>query len=268
VIGRFFLGGLLYTMFGLIGLAMLPAFALVAVVHRADPGARHRGRMMRRFGRLTSRCNPLWRFSVDGRPPDDILRRGYVVIANHESQADPFLLARVPWDMRWVSKESLFKPPLIGWLMRLGGDIPLRRGSRDSVEAMMRACRETLAAGVPVMLFPEGTRSPDGRLLPFKDGAFRLAIEAGVPVLPLAVAGTRECRPKHSAGFRFARARVRILDPIPTEGLTLDDIASLREAARDRIDAALPGLRRDLGLVVAERPEAAAPTPAVEPLSD
>jgi 1-acyl-sn-glycerol-3-phosphate acyltransferase len=129
---------------------------------------------------------------------------------------------------------------------------------------MMAECKRALAAGIPVMLFPEGTRSKTGELLPFRDGAFRLAIEAGVPILPLAVAGTRECRPKGSKWFGEARAKVQVLAPISTEGLTVDDVASLRERTRDAIADALVELRAELGLVRAA-PRTAGPSSAELP---
>jgi 1-acyl-sn-glycerol-3-phosphate acyltransferase len=151
--------------------------------------------------------------------------------------------------MRWVAKQELFDPPVTGWAMRFGGDIPLRRGARESVVEMMDECKRALAGGISVMMFPEGTRSKDGVLLPFKDGAFALAIAAGVPVLPVAIAGTRAMRPKHSKWFGRAHACAKMLDPIPTEGLDAGDVASLRERSRDTLVAALPDLRARYGLV-------------------
>lgn len=233
------LGLYTYSEFFACAVAFLPAMGVARLRAARDPTRRLAGRWMRRFGKTTSALTPVWRFSVHGEPPPDIDRRAYVVVSNHESTADPFLLSWLPWDMRWVAKEELFRLPLIGWLMRLGGDIPLRRGDRASVERMLAECKTTLAHGCSVMMFPEGTRSPDGRLLPFKDGAFRLAIEAGVPVLPVAIAGTRGCRPKGSLWFGHARARARVLAPIATEGLTLADVAALRERARESIAQAL-----------------------------
>jgi 1-acyl-sn-glycerol-3-phosphate acyltransferase len=198
---------------------------------------------MRRLGRVSGRLTPLWTFDVEGERPADIDRRGYVVVANHESQADPFLLSWLPFDMRWVAKEELFRPPVSGWAMRFSGDIPLRRGEGDSIRKMMGECERALRAGISVMMFPEGTRSRDGELLPFKDGAFALAIRAGVPVLPIALAGTREMRPKHSLWFGKAHARARILAPIPTAGLGEDSVAIVRDAARDAIRSAVLAMR-------------------------
>ncbi|MFO0726266.1 MAG: lysophospholipid acyltransferase family protein [Myxococcota bacterium] len=243
---RTVLGLYTYFEFFLLAVLFVPVLGTVAVLFRREPGRRTRGRWMRRFGRLTSSLTPIWRFESDGPTPEKIMERPYVVVSNHESTADPFLLSWLPWDMRWVAKEELFKLPLIGWLLRFGGDMPVRRGDKGSVEELMKACKETLAAGVPVMLFPEGTRSPDGKLLPFKDGAFQLAIETGVPIVPVALSGTRSCRPKGSLWFGEARARVRALAPISTEGLTLADVATLRERVRAVIEQAVQELRQEL----------------------
>jgi 1-acyl-sn-glycerol-3-phosphate acyltransferase len=235
------LGLYTYLEFSACLLGFLPVLGAVRALE--PDNLRVRGRWMRRFGRLTARLNPLWRFSVEGTPPADVGHAAYVVVANHESSADPFLLSGLPWDMRWVSKEELFHVPVLGQLLRLGGDIPLRRGDRVSVARMLAEARATLADGLPVMIFPEGTRSPDGQLGQFKDGAFQLAIEAGVPILPLAIEGTRACRPKGSLWFGEASARVRVLPAISTHGLTLTDLPGLRERTRARIAGALDEMR-------------------------
>jgi 1-acyl-sn-glycerol-3-phosphate acyltransferase len=236
-----------YLEFGLVVAGFTPVMGIVHALHRGDASQRVPGRWMRRLGRTAVNLSPVWKFHVEGEAPRDIHTRPYVVVSNHESTADPFLLSFLPWDMRWVAKEELFKLPVIGHTFRFSGDIPLRRGQGDSIREMMAHCKASLAAGIPIMMFPEGTRSKTGELLPFKDGAFRLAIEAGVPVLPLALAGTKDCRPKGSKWFGHARAAVRVLEPLSTEGMTIDDVARLREAARDRIGAALPSLRASIG---------------------
>ena len=265
------LGLYTYVEFFLMVLLFLPLLAIAAVLSAGEPTRRLPGRVMRLLGRTSARLTPLWKFGVQGAEPKDIHTRGYVVVSNHESTADPFLLSFLPWDMRWVGKEELFRPPVTGWAFRLGGDIPLRRGDGASVRQVMAACRQTLEHGMPVILFPEGTRSPDGRLLPFKDGAFSLAIEAGVPVLPVALVGTRQCRPKGSLWFGEARAVVRVLEPIPTAGLTRADVARVRDEARMRIAAAVVELREELGLMGVvhplAQPEAVAPVavPAASP---
>lgn len=236
-----------YLEFGLCVASFLPIMAASSARHRGDPTQRSPGRWMRRLGRTATRLTPLWKFSIEGTPPADIGHKPYVVIANHESTADPFLLSWLPWDMRWVAKEELFKTPLTGWAMRWGGDIPLRRGDRDSVRWTMAECERAIEAGISVMMFPEGTRTRDGSLLPFKDGAFQLAIRMGVPVLPVALAGTYAMRPKGSKWFAKAHAGARILEPIPSKGLTEADVPAFREKCRDSVAAALPDLQARFG---------------------
>ena len=236
-----------YAEFGAVLAAFLPMMAVSSWRHRGDPTQRKPGQWLRRAGRVASRLSRLWTFEIHGDRPADIDTSAYVVVANHESQADPFLLSFLPFDMRWVAKEDLFKQPLSGWAMRLGGDIPLRRGEGESVRACLLECERALAGGISVMMFPEGTRSSGGDLLPFKDGAFDLAIRAQTPILPVALAGTRAMRPKHSRWFGKAHAGARILAPIPTTGLTEADVGSLRDRVRAAIMAALPELRSRYG---------------------
>ena len=242
------LGVYSYLSFVTAVLIYFPLLAAATVRGRGDPTRRLRGHTLRQFGRFNCYLSPIWRFSVDGKMPPDILTEPYVVVANHESTADPFLLSFLPWDMRFISKDEVFRLPLLGWFLRLGGDIRLRRGERESVKQMFEECHRTLAGKLPVMFFPEGTRSPDGNLLPFKDGAFQLAIEAQVPVLPIALAGTRQCRPKGSIWFGYARARARVLEAVATKGMTPADLPRLRELVRDRIAKAARELRAELGL--------------------
>jgi 1-acyl-sn-glycerol-3-phosphate acyltransferase len=210
-----------------------------------DRGHYHAGRAFRQLAVTAVSLNPLWHFETDGDRPADP-RHPYVAVSNHESYADIFLISHFPWEMKWLSKDTIFKIPVMGWMMRMAKDIPIERGKRESVVSALRGCRDRLAKHVSVMIFPEGTRSRTAELLPFKDGAFKLAIEAGVPILPIAVAGTRHCMAKGSFAFRRARAKARVLPPIPTTGLTHADVAALRDRTRDLIDAARHTLQREL----------------------
>ena len=118
----------------------------------------------------------------------------------------------------------MFRIPALGWMMRMAGDVPVKRGERTSAVKAMANARDRLHKQVSVMISPEETRSRDGELLPLKDGAFRLALEAGVPIVPLVVAGTRDAMAKGSFRFQRARARVKVLAPIETAGLTVNDV--------------------------------------------
>ena len=212
-----------------------PIVALVFAVTAPFDGGRYAaGRAFRLVGVFATRINGLWRFRTRGRLADP--RRPYVVVANHESYADIFLISCFPWEMKWLSKETMFRIPLMGWMMRMAGDICLVRGNRDSTLDAMAQCRDRLGKKVSVMIFPEGTRSRNGEMLPFKDGAFRLAIESGVPVLPIAVSGTRNAMAKGTFRFMPAHAIAEVLEPVETSGMTLDNTASLKKEVRERIE--------------------------------
>ena len=211
-----------------------------------DRGRYAAGRLFRLIGVTSVKLNPLWHFRTTGEFIDDP-RRPYVAVSNHESYADIFLISHLPWEMKWLSKETMFNIPCMGWMMRMAGDIRIRRGERTSTIQAMNDARDRLKKRVTVMIFPEGTRSRDGELLPFKDGAFRLALEAGVPILPIVVAGTRSCMAKGTFRFQRARALVKVLPPIETTGLTLDDIAVLRDRTRNAIAEARRALVGEIG---------------------
>ena len=210
-----------------------------------DRGRYHAGRAFRQLAVAHVAMTRLWRFETEGVPPEGP-RRPYVVVSNHESYADIFLMSHFPWEMKWLSKHTIFKIPIMGWMMRMALDVPVHRGKRESGVTALAECRDRLARRVSVMIFAEGTRSPTADLLPFKDGAFHLAIESRVPILPIAIAGTRNCMAKHSFAFRHAHAKARVLEPIPTEGLTRADLGALRDRTRATIDAARRVLQREL----------------------
>jgi 1-acyl-sn-glycerol-3-phosphate acyltransferase len=207
-----------------------------------DRAAYITGYLFRQIGPVMAALNPLWKFRYSGTIPTNP-RRPFVVVSNHESFADILLISHLPWEMKWLSKAELFRIPVMGWMMWLAGDIPVRRGFGPSAAEALERCRRALSLRVSVMIFPEGTRSRTSELLPFKDGAFRLAIEAGVPILPLAVSGTRTALPKHSWRFGRSVAEVRVLDPVETEGLSLADVPSLKASVRDTIVRAREALR-------------------------
>jgi len=197
-------------------------------------------------GMLYVWANPLWKLRVEGR--EKLPWHGPAVItANHLSILDILVLYGLFAPFKWVAKGELFRVPFVGWNMMLCDYVPIWRGDRESVRAMMARCRAHLDRGVPVLIFPEGTRSPDGELLPFKEGAFRLACEANCPVFPVAVSGTGDAIPKHGILFRDAmRATVKVLDPLHPAQFGHDPTA-LRDATRAAIHDALPHGKGILG---------------------
>jgi 1-acyl-sn-glycerol-3-phosphate acyltransferase len=229
-----------------------PIVALVfAFTAPFDKGRYAAGRAFRLVGVTAMRLNGLWKFRVRGSLADP--RRPYVVVANHESYADVFLISCFPWEMKWLSKDAMFKIPCMGWMMQMAGDIKLVRGDRDSTINAIAQCRDRLSKKVSVMIFPEGTRSKTQEMLPFKDGAFRLAIESGAPILPIAVAGTRHAMAKGTFRFLRARALAQVLEPIETTGMTFDDIGRLKAMARERIEQGRRVLAAELGISMPPR---------------
>jgi 1-acyl-sn-glycerol-3-phosphate acyltransferase len=191
------------------------------------------------WGSLYTWANPLWPVTVTRRDRirDDVPA---VLVANHRSLLDILVLFRLFRHFSWVSKIENFRIPFIGWNMRLNGYIPLRRGDRASVVAMLAACDAALARGTSVMMFPEGTRSRTATLRPFKPGAFEVAIRNGVPVVPIALHGTGDALPKR--GFVLQgrhEMRIDVLEPIPPAAFADGDAAALADEVRDRIAAAL-----------------------------
>jgi len=164
--------------------------------------------------------------------------QAYVLAANHTSIADIVLLFTLFRQFKWVSKRENFNIPFLGWNMWLSNYIPLVRGDGESTRRMLERCRTFLREGMSIMMFPEGTRSRDGRVKPFKHGAFTLAHETGVPVVPIAIHGGHALIPKHGTTFAAtAELTVEVLDPIPSD--QFEDASDLAHAVRSRILDAL-----------------------------
>jgi len=173
--------------------------------------------------------NPAWPVTVEGREKID-REKAYVMVANHMSLLDILVFFRLFTHFKWVSKIENFRVPCIGWNMTLNEYIPLKRGDRASIVQMIRSCRETLAAGNSIMMFPEGTRSPDGRLRKFKTGAFELAKDTGNPILPIVVTGTADALPKRGFVLRGRHPiRIKVLDGIPYEAFADESVEDLTD---------------------------------------
>ena len=223
---------------------VVPIMAVIRLVTWRDKGRYKAGLLFRKVAVVHQKLNPLWKFKVSGNIPTDP-RRPYVVVANHESFVDILLISHLPFEMKWMSKTEMFKIPWVGWAMKLAGDIELDRSDpRAGAHAMIES-RDRLKNRVSVMIFPEGTRSVTGELQEFKDGAFRLAVQLGLPILPLAVIGTRDALVKHDWRFGYSEAEVRVLEPIETTGMTKRDAPALRDRARSEIAEALAAMRSE-----------------------
>ena len=232
-----------WLVFGLATLLTFPVMILLYLLTvRKDPGRYLVGRVFRQIGVLTFKINPLWTVRISGVKLENP-RRPYVVVSNHESFADILLLCNLPWEMKWMSKVEILRIPYLGWMMKLAGDIPVDRASRESAVKALELSRQSLKNRVSVMIFPEGTRSTTDDMLPFKDGAFRLAIKTGVAILPLALVGTRDALAKHDWRFGRADAHVRVLTPVEVTGYTLRTVDDLKDKVRAMIDEARREMR-------------------------
>ncbi len=205
------------------------------VIWPFDKNRRFTGRAIHTVGVLMIRAVPAWRVRVEGPLPQTLPER-CICVSNHVSNLDPFLLAFLPWEMKFLAKSVLFRIPFVGWGIGIAGDIPLVRGSARSIKRAMERCANYVRGGMPVLIFPEGTRSTSSELLPFKDGAFRLAILERAHVLPLAVVGTERALPKNDWRPAPAQAVVAAGTPISTEGMTLSDLPALKERVRGEIE--------------------------------
>lgn len=161
-----------------------------------------------------------------------------VLVSNHESWFDVFVLvAHLPVDYRFVGKVELTRIPLFGPAWLAAGHIAVDRGDRKRAIASLDQAGETLRRDrAVVVMFPEGTRSPDGNLLPFKKGAFVLAAQTGVPLIPVGISGSRQVMEKGSFRIRPGRIRVEIGEPIPTDGVGVESRDGLLEECRDRVE--------------------------------
>jgi 1-acyl-sn-glycerol-3-phosphate acyltransferase len=165
----------------------------------------------------------------------------YVFASNHLSYMDtPVILANIPADFRFMAKDGLFKIPLLGTHLSQAGHIPVpRHDPRAAVKTMTLAAETIRTRNISLLIFPEGGRSHDGVLKPFKDGAAYIAIKAGVPIVPLSISGTHEILAMHSATFHRGTVTLHIGNPIPTAGLTLHDRKTLTESTRENVMAKL-----------------------------
>ncbi|AKF79073.1 1-acyl-sn-glycerol-3-phosphate acyltransferase [Myxococcus fulvus] len=179
--------------------------------------------------------NPLWHLKVDGR--EHLPWKGAaVLVSNHESLGDILVLFGLYRPFKWVSKAANFKLPLIGWNMHLNRYVPLVRGDKASILKMLAQSEAWLARGVPILMFPEGTRSEDGQLKPFKDGAFALALKTQCPIIPIVLTGTARTLPKHGLVLETsAHCHVQVMPPVDPSGF--HDVAALRDHVRDLIVA-------------------------------
>jgi 1-acyl-sn-glycerol-3-phosphate acyltransferase len=190
------------------------------------------------WGRGILKLNNRWSTMTLGQeriPPGKPL----VIVANHQGMGDIMMAFTLDHHFKWISKRANFFVPFMGWFMFHAGYIPLVRGRKDSIERCMKKSRWWLEQGVSVLFFPEGTRSPDGEIRPFKPGAFKLALDAGVDILPVGVSGTLNALPKGTWLFGNEHTTMKLLvgEPIATRGYDESNMDELIAKTRDAVIA-------------------------------
>lgn len=188
----------------------------------------------------------LMRRTIDGVENIDT-KKSYVMVMNHNSGFDIFAAYKIPLNFRWVSKREVFRVPFMGPLLTIHGDIPIERGSASKAMAkVLRLGKLWLSRGASVAIFPEGTRSKTGEMNRFKMGAFNLAKEAGVEILPIVMTGTNEYLHKNFMVNWRNRVGIRVLPPIPVEQIEATDVKELSQLTYERMVEALKQLREEI----------------------
>lgn len=194
-------------------------------------------------GLLLSEILPVWKIVIEGR---EKAKKGttYVIISNHQSILDIILINCLRYRFKWISKIENMKAPFIGWYLRMADYITIDRGNLESKVEMMRKSNECLDKGISIMIFPEGTRSPEGRLGTFKRGAFQLAIGARKPILPVIIDGTGDILPKHGLKFTSTKKiNIRVYDPVEPQMFGTDNPDILAARFHNFMAAGLERLR-------------------------
>jgi 1-acyl-sn-glycerol-3-phosphate acyltransferase len=183
-----------------------------------------------------------WKVRFEGRELIDP-KKTYVIVANHQSFIDILVLYGLFKPYKWVSKESVSRVPFVGWNMLINQYVFIKRGDMKSIKEMMQTCRNWLKRGASLLMFPEGTRSEDGEIHDFRDGPFRLAAEAGVPVVPVIVNGTHEILPKNGKSINYrAHVLVKVLPPVDPAAFN-NKSAAVRDHVQALMKASLAEMR-------------------------
>jgi 1-acyl-sn-glycerol-3-phosphate acyltransferase len=183
------------------------------------------------------------RLQVDPLPDVD-WKRPHIYAMNHQSTFDiPAAFAVLPANLRFVAKHSLLYVPFLGWYMWITGMIFVNRSSRSRAVASLQRAGERIRGGANILVFPEGTRSRDGRILPFKKGPFALALEARVPIIPVAIEASGAVLPANAWTISPGTIRMKVGRPIPTEGRPEED----REGLAREVREAIIRLHREIG---------------------
>jgi 1-acyl-sn-glycerol-3-phosphate acyltransferase len=212
-----------------------PALVIVARIRPASPA----------MDRIAAMWASVWLFGLGLRPDIDFdvpipADGSYVVVGNHQSNLDPMChYLAFPSPLRFLAKKELYSVPVFGSAIRAAGMIEVDR-SNPSMESINAQVAETVDRRRSIIVYAEGHRSTTGELGPFKKGAFVIAIRTGLPIVPAAISGTHAIWPPGAKLMRPGPVHLRFGEPIPTTGMSLDDVEPLKERVREWIANALP----------------------------
>lgn len=218
-------------------LTILGALIAIPLARFASPGLASRA-VAANWARLVTWLTPV-RVRVRGRE-NLVPGQSYVVVANHRSQYDiPIIYGFSGLDMRWVMKAEVLRIPLLGRGAVAVGHVAIDRENPEAARAAINSVLSDIRHGKGILFFPEGTRSKDGRLGRFKKGAFRVAIDQGLPILPVTINGTRRILPPGTIRLIPGMAELVIHPPVPTRDQTLAQLPALRDRVHRAVDSAL-----------------------------
>lgn len=221
---------------------VLSAIALV-ICYPFDKGRRVVHELSRILVRIFFFVPLGWRHRMIGIENVD-RRKSYVIVINHNAMTDIPALYYVPLNFRWVSKREVFKIPFFGQYLRLHGDICIDRGNgAEAMEQLLRKGKKWISYGASVAVFPEGTRSKDGEIHRFKSGAFALAKESGVEILPVVLDGTKTMIRKNRMFNWGNRITLRILPPVQAETVVSTELHALMDRVHDDMCKALKEIK-------------------------
>lgn len=223
---------------GAVGLATLVLGVPAILVGLTVPGRRRKGKIFRWVSKTYARLLlPVFRVTVETRGlhrVDPAAR--YVFLSNHVSHVDSLALAwSIPHPLHFVFKKELSKIPVFGWVLLSLGQVMVDRGNAVQSRGALSNAATSLEGNNSILIYGEGTRSKDGRLQPLKKGAFHIALQTELPIVPVRVSGSHEVLPSGSLDVRPGRLVVELFDPIPTAGRTQADLPHLMARVRDAL---------------------------------
>jgi 1-acyl-sn-glycerol-3-phosphate acyltransferase len=239
--------GWMWCLIVLITLGVTPViFVCSALLGGLDPNREWAHNVAIFWGTAIFGANPYWKLRISGK---EKIRhsRPYILIANHSSMTDILCVYHLGMQFKWIAKAELFRVPFFGWDMSLIQYIRLERGKHGSIRESYELAKNWLKRGMTVLIFPEGTRSRDGRLGDFKNGAFKMAAELRVPVLPVVISGTQTALAKGKVTLsEKVSIHMAVLDPVDPADFG-DDDESLKDFVRsrmqDELNRAVPSLK-------------------------